>query len=146
MLNQGNIQVDAKNNVGMPLLHEAIIYGNDSAVIEKLLSLPNMDFNATGVLFETPPLELAIQEGQLEIFKLLFKKGAQTKLGTTAFHVAIQNNSIPIIKYIINNYYEDLKNSQDKDGNTPLHIAVIEIYADSCKLIAHKRSRSFNQE
>ncbi len=127
LLNKGNIRADAKNDWGQTLLHESIASHNDLEVVEKLISVPGIDLNAIGGLSLETPLEVAIAENQLDIFKLLLKQGAQVQPGTTIMHAAIWANQVPIIKYIIDNYGE-LKDSKDKDGNTPLHIAVQKTY------------------
>lgn len=122
LLDKGNIQVHATNHSGNTFLREAIEHSNDPAVIEKLINIPGMDLYAKSSWSKDSPLELTIGEGRLDIFKMLLAKGVQVPAGTTILHLVIEKNKVDFIKYVLEKY-ENLKDSQDKEGNTPLHLA-----------------------
>jgi ankyrin repeat protein len=78
-------------------------------------------------------LHFATQEGHTEIAKLLIEKGAGVNAKdkyneNTPLHMAVQEGYTEIAKLLIEKGAD--VNTLNKDGNTPLHIAINKVGGD----------------
>ena len=74
------------------------------------------------------PLHYAAQYGRLEIVDLLLRycdPHLATTSGTrsTALHIASANNRLDVVQALLQHCQGDAPPKQDKDGNTPVHLA-----------------------
>ncbi|XP_017648424.1 ankyrin repeat-containing protein BDA1-like isoform X2 [Gossypium arboreum] len=96
------------------------------------------------------PLHIAVRKGHkemalrfLEIDKHLVRVRGKKDVTTenrTALHIAIQNNRLDVLQLLIRtlkrkDYYWEVVNRKDKDGNTALHIAAIHNQPKVLKLL-----------
>jgi len=112
---------------GQTALHNAVLWGDQQLVG----SLSSHDYklaydkDSTGCT----AINLAAQEGHTDIFKELFHRSvdATTNSGMNALHIAVSFKNREILRYITKEKepVKRLINQQDKNGNTPLHLAVL---------------------
>lgn len=74
------------------------------------------------------PLHVAIEYGSLEAVKELLKQRPDTCemvdiKGRNVFHIAVTSHRVNVLKWLLQWLPGDLVNQQDRDGNTPLHLA-----------------------
>lgn len=131
-----NINVKDELNGRTPL-HIAARGGDEmSKVVEALLKF-SADVNIQDGNDEETPLGIAASHGFEKIAKILLKHGAEyNKKDKTAqrtpLHLAIRNGNLGIVQALIEESSERLKingeglkiNITDKNGKTPLHLAV----------------------
>ena len=94
-----------------------------------------LDYNATekfGVEWISP-LQVACEQGDLNTIKLLTSKGIAIQQ-TTLLHFACRGGKIDTIQYLIEEFAVDV-NSQDNEGDTPLHITAILGHVDVIKYL-----------
>ena len=117
--------INVKTKHGEPLLHVAVRRG--SIKICKLLLNSGAKVNATNDHYETA-LILAASKANAKICKLLmaFKASiaAISKDGRTALMEAARMKSFEVAEIVKPNFFTDMENTADKDGNTVLHHAV----------------------
>ena len=83
------------------------------------------------------PLQVACEKGDLNTIKLLASKGT-TLQQTTLLHFACRGGKIDTIQYLIEEFAVDV-NSQDNEGDTPLHIAAMLGHVDVIKCLIEAR-------
>ena len=116
--------VKAKDMYGDTILHTATMMNADSTTIEMLIK-NGCEVNAKNKEGVTP-LEIAVQNNNLQVIKLLADSDAdihsQNTHGVSPIKIALSLEENDILEAMINS-----KNvlSQDSNGNTPLHIALI---------------------
>lgn len=140
LLIKGEACINAQDEDGKTPLHYAA--QNGRLEIVKLLLENGADVNAKNKYGEAI-LHFVIVEGNLEIAKLLLEHGAninyQGSYNDTALHEAIKNRHRDITEYLIN--IEDINlNLQNKEGKTPLHLAVLYGYSEIVRLLVEKKS------
>jgi len=97
------------------------------------VNLENVDINQYDkAKFPMPPFMHAVQQNQFYMLKVLVQKGANTKLlskgknkGNSALLIAVWDNRIKIVKYLLENNLNISINQADNNGFTPLIKAVI---------------------
>jgi ankyrin repeat protein len=124
VLTDGQIVSKKKPEVtsSLTLLHMAAVNG-DLATVRSLL-LQEAPINARGQLGLTP-LHLAAYKGHTEIVRLLLEQGANPSAveynGMSALHFASLHGHVPAVSLLLQ--ATDV-NVQDKDGYTPLFLAI----------------------
>jgi ankyrin repeat protein len=131
--------VNPKDSLGRPLLHRLVLERNIPEV-EKLLSQPGLDINATDQDGLTA-LFWAAKEGNLEIVKKFLELptievNIKGKYDRTALHLASMNGHDSVVEALISHPKIDI-NVKDEEGKTGL------IWAHSMKhkLIVQKLSK-----
>ena len=95
-------------------------------------------------------LHIAAKEGNVEIMKVIIMAcpGIYELLdnrGKTALHVAAESGAKDAVMYFLTRpEFEGLINEQDKEGNTPLHLAAIEGNYQILSLLGHSRGVDLN--
>ncbi|KAK6189883.1 hypothetical protein SNE40_001857 [Patella caerulea] len=125
LLQKRDADVNKQNNRGKSPLHLAMQNG-DTNIVNILLDDHGCDVNLSGKNGITPSM-LAVEQNEIEIFKLLQKRGAdvnkQNNRGRSPLHLAIQNDNTNIVDVLLNDDGCDV-NLSDRDGITPLMLAV----------------------
>ncbi|KAF9596027.1 hypothetical protein IFM89_006954 [Coptis chinensis] len=120
---------EADDNRRTPL-HFASAFG----FLDSVKMLLDQDISTSYLLDKSgsPPIHISAQYGHLNIIKEFLKRQPQLKYllngrGQNILHIASKSQQWNVVKYILNEEGFDggLSNGQDKDGNTPLHEAVI---------------------
>lgn len=113
-----------KDMFGDNVLHTAAMMNADAEVIE-LLVKSGVDVNARNKEGVTP-LEIAVQQKSIPTIKLLTLNGAnihtQNTRGESPLSLALEEVDNDILDAVVN---QTNILSQDSDGNTPIHIALI---------------------
>jgi ankyrin repeat protein len=117
---------------------------NDKCIMKLLLDLdPSAGYHADNE--GSLPIHVAAANGSLDVVKLLSDhrpscSWACNNIGQTILHIAVKNGSSNVVKYVCSgNKFARIINTRDKDGNTALHLAVLE--ADQfifCRLMRKK--------
>lgn len=77
-------------------------------------------------------LHIAAKKGHLKIVRLLITECPDAcelldNKGWTALHVAVESRKVNVVKILLQTLaFQDLINDQDKDGNTPFHLAAVQ--------------------
>ncbi len=129
------------NNRFTPLLFAT--NHNKSEIAEYLISKgANINEIFLPDYYGNTPISFAIKNGNLNLIKLLYEKGAniqfRTKLGENYLHFAAAQNKVDIAEYLIDCGIDI--NSTKNGGLTPLHIAVITGSKDVVELLLNKRA------
>lgn len=120
---QKGADINAINHSGFTPLHYAVWDGNRASV-EFLLAqgadafLKNSNRNTA--------LHFAIEIGHITLVPILIKSidlKARNSEGLTALHIAVMDNDLELIKFLLNNGADI--NATDHEGNTPLHMTII---------------------
>ncbi|MFH1940642.1 MAG: ankyrin repeat domain-containing protein [bacterium] len=114
-------------------------YNGDLETVKRLIE-ENSELvnsrNSTGRF----PLEMAAQNGQIDIVRFLLEKGADVNLnrgGATALHMAaLYGGKTELITLLLENGAD--MNAQTEDGNTPLNLAVIGKQKEIAELLLDK--------
>ena len=108
------------------LLHSAA-EGGDVSIIEMMLSL-GFDVNSKDSL-GTTPLMVAATKGKKQAVDFLLSKGAnpslRTSIGRNLLHAAVEGGDVSIVQTVL--LLDIPVNSIDKEGHTPLMIAVSDV-------------------
>ena len=94
------------------------------------------------------PLYVASQNGHLESVKHLIKYKANVnekcmKGKFTPLHIAAQQDKLEVVKFLVRNgAFIDV---QDKDGETPLYIAIKKEYHDIANFLSEAKARVENE-
>lgn len=114
-------------------IYQAVRDGN-TQLVEKFLDKNPELLNAKNEDGLTP-LNLAAEKGQLEVTKLLLKKGADPLIGdnenSVPIHLAAISGSIPIADLLLNNGVDI--DTKDDNGLTALHFALSRRQAEMAK-------------
>lgn len=107
---------------GADIDSEALTVTRNLEIFEYLLEKGNVDINSVGYLGMTALSLSSIEEGDLEMFKYLLKKGADVNVknddGSTALMIASLYGNLEMVKYLIENGADI--NAKDNDGSTAL--------------------------
>jgi len=135
---------------GMPDIVEALISNSKISINQASKSTENGESNKYTALL------CAAEVGRPDIFKLLTSKGADISLADknkqTILHKAVNSGKIDMVEYILNldigqkKLYKDKDtylNSQDINGFTPLHRAVIAGDSSIVKLLLDNNADAF---
>ncbi|XP_048133697.1 protein ACCELERATED CELL DEATH 6-like [Rhodamnia argentea] len=133
------------NNLGNTALHEAVKNGNFD-LTNLLLS------RCSGLLYEKNkegkcPLYLAVETGDLEIFKLLLgavdrNEDLSSRIkGMSPVHGAVSHRRIDMLKEM-SNRTKELFCLRDAGDGTPLHLAAHLDYVEGVKFLVHEFPRS----
>ncbi|KAK3440794.1 hypothetical protein EUGRSUZ_B01059, partial [Eucalyptus grandis] len=83
------------------------------------------------------PIHVACKMGQLETMKVLLEHWPDAeellnlKEGQNILHVAAKYGRPKVVEYILNNFHlKTLRNDKDKEGNTPAHVATLQLQED----------------
>ncbi|KAK6269809.1 hypothetical protein POUND7_006914 [Theobroma cacao] len=126
--------------VGMPgerkrtPLHYAAALGHQR-MVQKLIN-QNRSIAYEQDVDEQTPLHLAAENGQVRLIEALLKPCPDTieivdNKQQNILHIAAKNGNVDAVSYILKlPEMEDLVNSPDVDGNTPLHLAVSNYHSD----------------
>lgn len=84
------------------------------------------------------PLKIALENGDVEMFRILFEIGAQIYpllVNTTPLHIAVGLGHYKLARYFLRDQksFPNYKHTSDENGQTPLHIAA---YKGSTDLVA----------
>ena len=120
---------------GTPL-HYAAFCGLNNVV--KILAVENsQNVNSRSFVDESTPLHLALQEGHVEVARLLVERradlGARDKDGWTPLHRASEMGHVDLARILVVDG-ADLE-SQDKVGSTPLHRASQKNHGELARLL-----------
>ncbi|KAK9005059.1 hypothetical protein V6N11_042507 [Hibiscus sabdariffa] len=86
-------------------------------------------------LFTEDPMVAYIKDDKKKIPLHLVAENGQRNI----FHLAAMNGNVDVVEYILNLVeMEDLVNSPDADGNTPLHLAATNYYSDVVTVLSKK--------
>ncbi|XP_050409060.1 putative ankyrin repeat protein RF_0381 [Patella vulgata] len=122
---KAGLEINLQNKLGETSLYLATKYRNGCAV-KILLNTNGCDVNLSDKKGITPLL-LAVEQNDIEIFKLLHHHGATVKKQNSremsVLHLAIQNGNAGIVDILLYNHGCDV-NLSDKVGVTPLLLAV----------------------
>ena len=104
----------------------AINTGNEKQVENILKNNPNKDFGTD--FMGSPPLQVAVQKGHLNITRMLIEAGENLKQavsvdGVPLITLAIKSENVELIRYLLKSGCS--ANETDPLGVTPLHAAVI---------------------
>lgn len=113
------------------------VTNNDTAIVELLLkhgANPNQGVKKTG---NAKPLDMACQEGLLDVIKILVKYGADVNdkgfRGQTPIRTAARNGWLDVIKYLVGNGAEF--DMPANDGATPLESAAAKGHLEIVKIL-----------
>ncbi|XP_014231264.1 tankyrase-2-like [Trichogramma pretiosum] len=128
---------------GLTHFHAACVAGYEAAV-RRFLELGRVDPNLQPSAAADPPLHLALTHHRREVTKLLLKHGADPNLanakGSTALHVMCEEHIDYDLADILFDFVSDefgpvLVDARDKEGNTPLHLALRHGHRNLTKLL-----------
>ena len=105
-------------------IHDAVGAGNIEAIKQHLAAGTDVDSKSK---YGDTPLRIAAINGQKEIATLLITKGADVNakdftFGRTLLHIAAREGHKEIVELLIAKGAD--VNAMDKDGNTPLDLAI----------------------
>jgi len=112
----------------LPPLHLALEL-NDSEIIKALLqqqmsvSIESLDEQ------QRTPFYVSVEKGNIETARLLLEKGANPDVACgserlTALHIAARRGDVTMLKYLLQTEVISLIDTQNAEGDTPLHLAV----------------------
>jgi len=134
LLSVPDINVNAANNYGETLLHEACEMENTKIV--KLLLAKGANVNAMTIDGETA-LDTVIENENTKIQILLLEAGANVNAadnnGKTPLHFAAEDGITKIVKLLLAKGAN--VNAADNNGKTPLHFAAMEGHTKIVKLL-----------
>ena len=100
-----------QNNYGDTPLYISLQY-NHLPIVKYLIEQKNIDINIKGQ-YNIAPLNIAYSHGNLDIFKYLISKGSDINFrclcGDSALHFAVEDNNLPIVKYIFEQCNVDIE-------------------------------------
>ena len=129
MLEQFPNAISEGDACGQIPLHYAAYYGDLEAVelfLEKTISLAYKK-DKEGM----SALHISAKEGRVNVIRTLFTKCPYTfelldNKRRTALHLAVESGDINAVEiFLKKKASQDIINEQDEEGNTPLHLAVI---------------------
>lgn len=131
MLNKfRDAMVETDDEFGWIPLHYAAYFG-DVDVVELFLD-KNISLAYKTDREGMSALHISAKEGHTEVVKKLIKKCPDTcelldNRDRTALHIAMESGRGYLVATFLEtqNFFKDLLNEQDKDGNTPFHLAAI---------------------
>jgi ankyrin repeat protein len=133
LLRQNGVNANTKNENGYNLLHQACFNVNSLSIeiFEDLFEICGADINAEDES-KTTPLYYALPDfcGDIAVLNYLFSRKELTlkvkgQNGHTLLHWACEYiNTLPIEVYKLLLKRNSTINTQDDDGNTPIHIAL----------------------
>ncbi|XVF03995.1 hypothetical protein REPUB_Repub05bG0042200 [Reevesia pubescens] len=121
-------------------LHYAAALGNNNMVKTLLVCSTSTAYIADDD--QKIPLHLAAEKGQVNILKALIEPCADTieildKKQQNILHLAAKNGNLDAVFYILQlPEMEDLVNSRNVDGNTPLHLAANNYHSDVVRALS----------
>ncbi|KAF5378989.1 hypothetical protein D9757_009119 [Collybiopsis confluens] len=132
-------EVDKVDGSGWSALHIAVSAGNDDIVEELVGSGADVNKkNSKGI----SPLHYAASKSRIDIGKLLISRGAdinaKDKANQTPLHRAATTGSVGFIRLLLDSSTSTLKtrlNTQDRVGNTPLHLAMESAHAQAAVVL-----------
>lgn len=93
-------------------------------------------------------LHMAARDDNLPVFKLIFEKiknknpkETSSKSENTPLHIAARNGCSRVARFILENSDADVKNIQNRFGETPLNLAEENNHKDICKLLTSAISK-----
>jgi len=135
---RGGFNVNSIMDIGLTLLHIAVIY--DKLEVVNYLLDDKADINSA-IKSGATPLYLACYNNHYRIVDNLITRGADInipeKIGTTPLHVSCQKGHLKIVKLVLN--IQNI-NSADEAGHTPLFIAASHNRYDVVKLLIEKKA------
>ena len=77
------------------------------------------------ILYNSTPLHMAAEYGQLEVVQLLIQHGANINIANcyTPLHLAARSGHLSVVKCLVEMAHADLTAKDKEEGSTPLHLA-----------------------
>ena len=128
--------INITNNNQWTALHRAAYYGYNN-IVDMLIHTPHVNVNLRNEYGQTP-LYVAVDRGREQSARLLIDAGADIKISNhkqrTALHLAASNGHSSIVGELIKVPHLNL-NVRNENGQTPLHVAVINGMVASARLL-----------
>ncbi len=127
IINNKNVNLNIQDVNGQTILHFAL-ESKCYEIAEALINSGKVDLNIKDKNGQTP-VQIAMQSGNFDIVKKIIDTGKVEDLNIkdnneqSILHLAIQAGDLGMVKKMIDTDGINL-NSQDKDGQTPFHLAV----------------------
>ncbi|ESK96218.1 26s proteasome non-atpase regulatory subunit 10 [Moniliophthora roreri MCA 2997] len=140
ILIEGKADVDQVDGSGWTALHIAVSAGHENVVQELIgAGADVMKRNDKGLT----PLHYAASKSRISIGKLLVARGAdinaKDKANQTALHRAATTGSVGFIRLLLegaqSSTVKTRLNTQDRVGNTPLHLAMESAHAEAAVVL-----------
>jgi len=129
--------VAAVDESGWSALHSAASAGHEAACAVLLNASAPPDARTEA---GTTALHHAAGKGHLGVVQVLLRAGAdpalKTKAGDTALHRAAGTNRVAVMHELLAKLPRSAVDTQDKQGNTAMHVAAMEQHEDACMALA----------
>lgn len=119
------------SEIDVSFIYQSIICSSGKEIIQKLLSYPNQNINKVANAQKFTPLHVSVYKENLGILQVLLDRGADPNCKDiflcTPLHrvpLFVQKDAVAFAKALIKSGASI--DSQDKDGRTPLHLAIKE--------------------